>query len=138
MLLEEIKNIKASEQVLRKFGFLLAAFLSILGAISFWKEGTLYLYLFPAAGVSLISAILFPKTLKGIYLPWMAVATMIGWVMTRIILTVFYYVAMTSFGLVAKIFGKDLLDEKIEPQKKSYWIAREQKAIAKHELERQF
>lgn len=138
MLLQEIKNIRASRDVLKKFGLLLAAFLSILAAISLWKAGTLYQYLFPAAVGSLILALVVPKALKAIYLPWMAVATMIGWVMTRVILTLFYYVVMSAFGLVAKLFRKDFLDQKIEPEKESYWVTREQKVIPKHELERQF
>jgi len=138
LLLEEIKNIRATREILKKFGLLLAAFLTIIAAISFWKEGNLYQYLLPAAVLSLLIALFAPNLLKGIYLPWMAAATVIGWVITRIILTVFYYVAITSFGLVAKLIGKDLLDQKIQPEKESYWVKREQKIIPKQELERQF
>ena len=138
MLLQEIKNIQATKKVLRSFGILLSIFLSILGGVSLWKGGTTYFYFFPSAIVALSISIIFPKALKFIYIPWMTVATVIGWVVTRVILTIFYYLVMTPFGLIAKILGKDLLDEKIESGRKSYWVQRDKKTILKEDLEHQF
>jgi hypothetical protein len=138
MLLQEIKNIRTDKNQLKNFGVALFVFLSIFAAISFWKAGGAYRYLAPMAILVLAAALTFPNLLKVIYLPWMAVATVIGWVMTRIILSLFFYLIITPFSLILKLSGKDLLDEKIEPEKKSYWVLREKKTITKEELERQF
>ncbi len=138
MLREEIKNIKSDKPMLRKFGLALAVFLGIIGGISYWKGGTLYPYLFPAAGISLVMALLVPAGLKFIYLPWMVLATLIGWVMTRVILTALYLGVLTPTGLLLKLLGKDLLKEKIDPAAESYWIPREKRKISKEDLEHQF
>ncbi len=138
MLFQEIKNIKATEKILRKFGILLSIFLSILGGISLWKGGVVYYYFFPSALIVLATAIVFPKIVKFIYIPWMTVATVIGWMMTRVILTILYYLVFTPASMVTKLLGKDLLDEKFNPEKKSYWIKRDKKTILKDELLQQF
>ena len=137
MLLEEIKNIKTTKKVLRDFGLILAIVLAIFGGISLWKESESYKYLFPGSGASLILAMLLPNVLKFIYLPWMTVATIIGWVMTRVILKMLYYLILTPIGIAMKLFGKDILDEKINKDKPSYWVPRD-KTILKEQFERQF
>lgn len=138
MLLQEIKNIKATKKVLRNFGILLSVFLSVLGGISLWKGGVVYNYLFPSTIVVIIAAIVFPKILKFIYIPWMTVATVIGWVVTRVILTLMYNFVFSPVALGARMLGKDLLDEKINSDKDSYWIKRDKKTILKEDLEHQF
>jgi multisubunit Na+/H+ antiporter MnhG subunit len=138
MIREEIKNIQTTMKELRKFGIILSVFLSIIAGISLWKSGTLYNYLFPTAAGILILALAFPRILKFIYIPWMALAILIGWVMTRVILTLLYYLVFTPISLLLNLLGKDLLDEKINPEKSSYWVQREKRIIPKEDFERQF
>lgn len=138
MLLEEIKTIRADKSTLRKFGVGLGVLLTIFSAISLWKDGDAYRYLAPLAAMSLLIALIFPIALKYIFLPWMALATVIGWLMTRVILITIFYLIITPFSFIMKLAGKDLLDEKIELQRQSYWIPREKKTISKEELQRQF
>jgi len=138
MLLEEIKSIRADKPTLRKFGIGLFVLLLIFSAISIWKDGDVYRYLAPLAVISLLIALIFPLALKFIFLPWMALATVIGWLMTRVILITLFYLIITPFSIIMKLAGKDLLDEKLEPHRKSYWVLRDKKTIGKEELLRQF
>ncbi len=138
MLRQEIQNIETDTHTLRKFGFVLTIFLSILAGVSLWKSGNLYPYLFSASGVVLLVSLIFPKALKVIYFPWMVLATIIGWVMTRVILTVLFFGVLTPISFLMKILGKDLLNEKLEPAAESYWIQRKQRIANKTDFERQF
>jgi len=138
MLRQEIKDIQTDSKTLRKFGFVLTVFLAIIGGLSLWKSGNLYPYLFPAAGIVLIISLIFPKALKIIYYPWMVLATIIGWVMTRVILTTLFFGVLTPISFLTKMMGKDLLNEKIEPAAASYWIQRKQRQASKTDFERQF
>lgn len=63
---------------------------------------------------------------KFIYRYWMKFAHVLGWVNTRVILSVFYLVILTPFGLLLKVFKKDLLEEKIDPATSTYWLVKEQ------------
>jgi len=44
-----------------------------------------------------------------------------GFVMTRVILAVLFYLIITPISFVSKLFQKDFLNLKIEKEKKSYW-----------------
>jgi hypothetical protein len=48
-----------------------------------------------------------------------------GFVMTRVILSILFYLIITPINFIAKIFRKDFLNLKIEKKKKSYWNLRE-------------
>jgi hypothetical protein len=68
----------------------------------------------------------------------MTLAILIGWFMTRIILSILFYLVLTPTRLLARLFGKQFLDLKMDNSKKSYWNYRESKELKKSEYERQF
>jgi len=138
MIKQEIKNIKTDSKTIRNFGLILSGILTLFSAISFWKGGHGYQFLFPVALVIFFSAIFFTRALKIIYLPWMVVATLIGWVITNLILTIFYFLVITPIAVMAKLLGKDLLKQKIDPQATSYWVHREKTTFSKEDFEHQF
>ncbi|RMD92443.1 MAG: hypothetical protein D6813_05890 [Calditrichaeota bacterium] len=138
MIKQEIKNIKTDPKTIRNFGLILSGILTLFSAISFWKGGQVYQFLFPVAVVIFFSAIFFTKALKYLYFPWMVVATLIGWTITNLILTVFYFLVITPIAVTAKLLGKDLLKQKIDPQAKSYWVLREKATFSKEDFEHQF
>ncbi len=138
MFKEEFTNIKTDTSTLRKFGLLLTVFLGILGGISLWKNGNLYPYLFAAALLILILSLAYPQALKFIYKPWMMVAIVIGSIVSHVILFILFYLVFTPVGLILRLTGKDLLDEKIIRDKDSYWIEREKTIFSREDLERQF
>jgi hypothetical protein len=55
---------------------------------------------------------------------WMAFAHGLGWVNTRLILTVFYIVIIGIPAIILKLIGKDLLHRKYS-KAPSYWIKKE-------------
>lgn len=75
---------------------------------------------------------------KNIYDYWMLFAKALGWVNTRILLSIIYFVVFTLFRMVSIIIGKDLLDRKIEKDRESYWQKRELKTFKKELYRRQF
>ena len=50
---------------------------------------------------------------------------MLGWINTRLILFIIFYLVFTPIGLVMRLFGVDLLDKKIDKNKNSYWRRKE-------------
>ena len=62
-----------------------------------------------------------PRILSYIYRAWMLVAEGISWVLLRIILGVFFYLVLSPAGLLMRVFGRDILDEKIDRETLSYW-----------------
>lgn len=138
MIKEEIKYIKEAPADLKKFGLTVGAVLLIAGAILFYIEKGSYIY-FSAAGIFLILAGLFyPAMLKPINKAWMVLALILGWFMTRVILSILFYFVLTPTGFIAKISGKKFLDLKFDKKNKSYWEKRELKEKKQIDYERQF
>ena len=138
MILEEIKNIKSSKRDLRKFGLTIGIALivvSVLLAIN-GKNSTFY---FGALGLLfLVIGLVAPRTLKLLNIIWMSISIILGWLMTRLILIILFYVVLTPIGLLSKLFNKDFLDLKIEKEKQSYWQKRNPKKFDPADYERQF
>ena len=135
---EDIKQLKTGPSELRKFGLMVGGVLAVLGALFLLRHKANYPYfLWPGVALILFGAA-FPRLLKNIYIAWMSVAFALGFVMAHIILTVFFFLAFTPIGLLARIFGKDFLGLKLDRQASSYWIRREHSQKNPSDYERQF
>jgi Saxitoxin biosynthesis operon protein SxtJ len=138
MILEEIRNIKESQKDLRKFGLTVGIVLLLICVFLFFKHKGSYIYVGILGGLLILSGLIIPIILKPLNKVWMTLAILMGWVMTRIILIILFFIVLTPLGLIAKLFGKDFLDLKIERSRKSYWEIRERKEIKPLDYERQF
>ena len=138
MILEEIKNIKESKKDLRKFGLTVGIVLLAIAGFLFWKGKESYLVLGILGGFLVIAGLLFPIILKPLNKVWMTLAVLMGWVMTRVIFTILFFIVLTPLKFVAKIFGKNFLDLKIDKARNSYWEVREKKEIKPIDYEKQF
>jgi len=78
------------------------------------------------------------KNFKKIYDCWMLFAKALGWVNTRILLSLMYFIIFTPFRIVSVVIRKDFLDRKIEKDKETYWQKREVKIFKKELYRRQF
>ncbi len=89
------------------------------------------------AGLWILSLVSY-TVMKPIHIGWMTFAFILGWINTRILLGIFYYIILTPIGLVMRLFGKDLLDEKIDKSKSTYWIDRPVAPVDRSQYERLF
>jgi hypothetical protein len=78
------------------------------------------------------------KYFKKIYDYWMLFAKALGWVNTRILLSIIYFIIFTIFRGISIAIGKDLLYRKIEKDRRSYWQKREIRPFKKELYKRQF
>lgn len=138
MIYEELKNIKESKKDLRKFGVTVGLVLIIIAFLLYWKQNEIYLY-FGWIGLSLTFAgLAVPNLLKPINKIWMTFAILMGWVMTRVILIILFFVILTPIGILSKIFRKDFLKLKKDELKESYWEVREKTKLSPEDYEKQF
>ena len=135
---EDIQQLKTSERDLRKFGLLVGGVLAVLGLLFLIRHKAHYPYFLIPGVVLMVSGAMFPRALRTIYIAWMSVAVVLGFVMSHVILTVFFFLVITPIGLAARLFGKDFLGLKLDGQSATYWIRREQKSKAQANYEQQF
>ncbi len=129
---DEIKEIK-------KFGFGLTALLCLIGGWQYYKGNVdVSIRFFGPASLVIILAFFAPILLKPIFIVVTKVGNVIGWVNTRIILGIIFYLIFTPIGLFSKLIGKDLLEERIDKETTSYWVKKEEGLFAKEQFEKQF
>ncbi|MBI4432053.1 MAG: sxtJ [Candidatus Omnitrophica bacterium] len=139
MIIEDFKAIRSAPRDLRKFGMTMGIFFGLVGSFLVWKRHeSAALYLFIAAGVFLVAGLVFPRALWPIHKFWMGLALVMGWVMTRVILSVVFYVVLTPIGFFVRLSGKDFMNRTIEPEKESYWSLRQKSPADKPSYENQF
>ena len=138
MIVEEIQNIKSGKKELRQFGITFAV---VLGFLSFWflwrgrDEGYVLLII---SIVFLALGLFLPNLLKPLQKLWMTLAVLLGWLMTRVILIILFYLVVNPIGLLARLCGKDFLNKKFDSKADSYWIPREATTPDKKTYENQF
>ena len=137
-MLEEIKNIKSEKSDLRKFGITIGVILLIIAGFLFWKEKESFQILLTFGVTLCILGIVIPFILKPIYWVWMIFATILGWIMTRVILSLLFYIIVTPIGLIPRFFGKQFLELRWDKSKESYWNFRTNEHLQNKNYTKQF
>jgi hypothetical protein len=137
-ILEDIRNIKSGRKELREFGLTIGAVLLLISGLAFWrgKGSGVYLLIFGLlfTGFGMVR----PMLLKPLQKAWMAFSAVIGFFMSRVILTALFYVIITPIGVLMRLFGKDVLDERISKGSPSYWRERSVAVKTKESYENQY
>ena len=110
---------------LRKFGLTTGAIIVVLFAFLFpWIFDMAAMPIWPwlIAGLLWVPALLIPRVLRPVYTAWMKIGHVIGWVNTRIILGVLFYVLVLPMGLIMRLFGKDPMARKTDRSALSYRV----------------
>ena len=131
-------RINASQKEVKKFGILFAALCLGVAAYSVYRGGHVWPWFLGCSLFFLVSGLFVYPLLRPIYIGWMTFAFALGWINTRIILGLFYYVILTPTGVIMRILGKDLLEEKLDRTVTTYWVKRERKPFEASQYERPF
>lgn len=135
---EDITQLKTGKRDLRKFGWTVGGALIVLGVLFFLRHKANYPYFFWPGIVLLVFAATCPGALKQIYIGWMTMAFVLGFILSHVILTLFFFLILTPIGLVARLFRKDFLSLIRDRQSASYWVRRHDPPKTLADYERQF
>ncbi len=123
---------------LKKFGFTFCViFLALTGWVYF-RHHSLNIYLLILSALFLLTSLISPRLLKPLQVGWMAFAYGLSWINTRLILGVVFFAVFTPIGLLLRLMGKDILNERLERSASSYWIKRESTTVDKQRYEQMF
>ena len=113
---------KKSWRAEREFGLIVGGMLLLLS--SWWiyrgKFHSISQITLPVAALLLILGIIFPRALVYPNRAWMALAEVLSFISTRIILAFVYFVVITPIGVVKRFFGWDPLHRRAAASE-SYW-----------------
>jgi len=109
---------------LRGFGFAaLIATTAISLLLYFIKDLPIYwaAVIFVFGFIIFLSSRLYLRLTKVFYLALTAVTSPIGFVISFLLMAVFYYLLITPLSLIFRLIGRDSLNRKFDPDTSSYW-----------------
>ena len=72
--------------------------------------------------ISLVQSLVFPRANWPIYVALTLMAFPIGFVVSYIIMGTLFYLLITPIGLGMRLFGRDPMMRRFEPERESYWV----------------
>jgi carbamoyltransferase len=138
LLDEEIQKLDQSPQALRRFGLTVGSVMLSLGLLLLWRHHPVTGWTLTSFGsVLLLLAGSIPTALKYAHGPWMILSLALGWIMSRLLLTVVFFLVITPIGLLQRICGKRALEFGFKSSAASYWQLRTARP-ATEDYEKQF
>lgn len=135
---KELQSLETSAKKLREFGFVVGGIFCLLSGFLFWRENAhAAIFLWPGVPLIILGAAL-PRILKYPYLAWMGLALVMGAIVSRILLTILFFLAVTPIGIITRLMGKRFLDLSFDRSQKTYWIKKQKPECVKTAAERQF
>jgi len=138
MLKEEFQHIKESQKDLSKFGLTVGGVLLAIGLVLFYFEKPAAIYFAVIGGFLILFGALFPKVLKPLNKIWMSLAIILGFIMSRVILTILFYLILTPIAILAKLVGKKFMVLKFDKSANTYWEKRTNISKKQIDYDRQF
>ena len=136
-MIEEIKNIPNSNKDIRSFGITIGIILIIISGLLMYYNKEIYQIIGIIALTFVGLGLIIPVVLKPLYFVWMTFAAILGWVMTRVILSLVFYLIITPIALLTKLLGEDFLALK-RAESDSYWNYRDSAEELNQDYEKQF
>ena len=111
-----------NRQALEFAGILALAGLVFAG-LSLWRQHPSRALWFGGAGLGVLAFAVVARPLwLRFFRAWMKLAEGMGWVMTRVLLTLFYFLVVTPVGLYRRWTGRPTLDTTWRDGKATFWI----------------
>ena len=120
-----LNNSKIKISSNRSFGIV---FFFVFLIISLWpltNESPLRVWPIFVAIIFLILGLMNSKLLTPLNILWAKFGKLLGFIIAPIVMGIVFFVVITPTGLIMKIIGKDLLNNKYNNKIKSYWINRD-------------
>ena len=110
---------------LRSFGLLVGGIFALIGVWPAVVHGADHrLWAVGLAALLIAPALIYPTSLKLVHKIWMKLGHALGWVNTRILLSVVFFGVVTPMGLIRRMLRKDSMAKRPQGDMQSYRVDR--------------
>ncbi|WP_412061487.1 SxtJ family membrane protein [Rubrivirga sp. IMCC45206] len=136
----EVRALDPSRRALRRFGWAVGGVFVAIAAVVGWRSGPgpWVWGLGGVGGALVVLGTVAPLMLRGIRQAWMTLAFALGFVMTRVLLTVVFVAIVVPTGLALRALGREPLARHPDASRPTYWIDRPDGRPDRESLERFF
>lgn len=122
----------------RSFGYVMAGGFGALAVLRYAMTGRLTWWLGGLVVAFLVCALVVPGLLSPLRVAWMKLASVLGFINQRILLTIVFALLVTPTALLMTVLGKRPIALQADPSARSYWRKRRPEEFTASRLERQF
>jgi Saxitoxin biosynthesis operon protein SxtJ len=119
----------------RKTAFVVGGVLLAIAAWNLHRGRITIVYVFGA--LLLVAGLFVPPAARAFHKGWMKFAVALGYVNSRVLLTILFYGVFVPYGFVSRLFGRDPLGRR-EAGKETYWTTRKATRQSAEQFERLF
>ena len=116
------KEIKTGSN--KSFGIVFFVIFIIVALWPLLKDENIRVWSLIVSIIFLTLGLLNSKILTPLNKLWMRLGILLGAIVSPIVMGVVYFGVITPIGLIMKLFGKDVLNLKIDTNKNTYWTSK--------------
>ena len=109
----------------RVFGCIMATFFSLIALTPLLSGQPIRWWALLIAGLFLVPALIFPRSLSKLNQWWMRLGLLMSAIVSPIAMGIVFFCVITPFGILIKLFGRNLMPLHFDPKTDSYWIPRQ-------------
>ena len=109
----------------RNFGVVFAIVFLIIALFPLLGEGAIRIWAIAVSGVFLSLALFLPNILSIPNKLWFKFGMLLGAIVAPIVMALVYFITVAPIGLLMRLTGKDILQQKLDKNIQSYWIERD-------------
>lgn len=111
----------------RKFGIGLGIILCVVAVLQIIKGRPAAPVFLAAGAVSAGLGLALPVALKPLFIVFLVLGEILGWISTRVLLAVLFYAMLTPIALIRRLLGRGPMPMSPDPKASTYWITRGKK-----------
>ena len=125
-MLENKSYIEIKRSNEKIFCLVFAIFFAIICFYPILQEENIQLWALFISIILFLLSFFFPKILIIPNRLWFRLGILLGAIIAPIVMALLYLFIITPTGIIMRLLGRDLLNQKINRSKKSYWIKRKE------------
>lgn len=117
-------TIHSDTNQLRSFGLMVGGVFAAIGSWPLISDQYPRLWALILGGLLMLLGAALPRSLELPFKGWMFIGHILGWINTRILLSVVFYGLLTPMGWAMRLIGADLLRSGFEPKVDTYRVVK--------------
>lgn len=123
-VIHELSALDTSKRALRKFGLSVGAVFALICALGVWKQWSqpVVLLFGGLAAFLIVFGLAAPVWLRSVHRVWMTFALALGWCMSRLILTILFWLAIFPIAMLGRLMKLPFTQMRRATPRDSYWV----------------
>ncbi|MDA9029408.1 SxtJ family membrane protein [Candidatus Pseudothioglobus singularis] len=119
-------NLPVEESSPKSFGIVFSIVFLIVSLYPLTNFKSISIWALIVSIIFLLLAFLAPKILTLPNKLWFKFGVLLGSIIAPIVMAFVYFTTVLPIGLILRLLGKDILNQKLDKKSKSYWIERKE------------